>query len=68
MPTVVTARNAIADPGAFGFSNISDAALAQQHAGGSASDHVFYDDLYPTTSWHEVLADRATQQLAAGSR
>ena len=60
-------NQALADPAAFGFSNVSDAA-APGHAPGDTSydtnqiaddpsEYMFWDDLHPTAAVHAILAD-----------
>lgn len=70
-------REIQADPVAFGFVNAVDPARASDGSGtppsiadatdmGTVVDpdgHVYYDDVYPTSRFHELLAERALDAL-----
>lgn len=54
---------AVSNPGAFGFSNVTDPAwtgnLSSSHSGNlapDASSHLFFDGLHPTAAAHALLA------------
>lgn len=52
---------AVADPGAFGFTNVTDQALGL--SGIDADEYLFWDDLHPTTVAHNLLAQSAANVL-----
>jgi phospholipase/lecithinase/hemolysin len=70
-----------ADPAAFGFINADDPARAVIDQDGqpvdvsvtavgtviNPDDHLYYDDVYPTRKWHELVAARALEKLLANS-
>jgi len=74
---VTSPNNAVA----FGFTNADDPARVGVDDGGQPADvtvaevgtvvnpddHVFYDDVYPTQKWHQILAERALEKLTATS-
>jgi phospholipase/lecithinase/hemolysin len=47
-------RSVVANPGAYGFTNATDAYLASPS--GDPNTYVFYDDFHPTTATHAILA------------
>jgi cholinesterase len=49
---------AIADPGAFGFSNVTDACVAVPACLADSSGYLYWDDVHPTTVGHQLLAAR----------
>lgn len=61
-----TRSNQVAqDPGAFGFTNITDQLLLNPTAT-NPEGFFFWDDFHPTTQGHEVFADLFRNDLIAG--
>ncbi len=67
-------NEAIADPQAFGLTNVTDAAAPGLQPGASsydtnqiapnANEYLFWDDLHPTAAVHAILSQRALVVLA----
>lgn len=58
----------VADPSAYGFSNVTSNALAEfvnPAFDGPAADFLFWDQIHPTTKAHELFSQWATNALAA---
>ena len=55
--TAAIFASVFADPAAFGFSNVTDAAL--DASGVDPDTYLFWDDLHPTAAGHALLADFA---------
>jgi len=53
-------RDVAANPGEFGFSNVTDAYLT---TGGDPSGFLFWDSVHPTTNGHFFIADEAMRTL-----
>ena len=47
-------RSVVANPGAYGFTNATDAYLPS--VSGDPNAYVFYDDFHPTTATHAIIA------------
>jgi len=66
-------QDALADPGAFGLTNTTDAAAPGLSPGTSSyntnliaaepNEYLFWDDLHPTAAVHAILAERALSLL-----
>lgn len=56
----------LGDPGAFGFTNTTDACLDALlvDAVTDCSTFVFYDDIHPTVAAHALIAERFTAEVA----
>ncbi len=52
-------REAIANPAAFGFTNVISPCLAGLSACGSPDKFLFWDGIHPTTAAHRILGERA---------
>ncbi len=50
---------AIANPKAFGFTNVISACLSGDRACGNPDQFLFWDGIHPTTAAHRILAERA---------
>jgi len=59
-------REAIANPAAFGFSNVTSACLSGASSCGKPDQFLFWDGIHPTTAAHQVIAERAFSILEAG--
>jgi len=67
-------NEALANPGAFGFVNVTDAAAPGLQPGASSyntsqiaaqpNTYLFWDDLHPTAAVHAILAERALALFA----
>jgi len=57
--------NAIANPSAFGFTNVTDSCVGIFTACASPSTYLFWDEIHPTTAGHAVLADFAFASVQA---
>ncbi len=53
--------DAIADPAALGFTNVTDPAMGL--TGINADEYLFWDDIHPTTAAHKLLANDAANTL-----
>ncbi|MEZ6192264.1 MAG: SGNH/GDSL hydrolase family protein [Phycisphaerales bacterium] len=53
--------DAVANPSAYGFTNVTNAALGL--SGINADEYLFWDTVHPTTAAHNLLAMNATQAL-----
>ena len=52
------------DPGAFGFSNVTDPSPNFEIPNNfDGAGHVFWDDIHPTTEMHAIVADRVFADL-----
>ena len=56
-------KEAIADPAAFGFTNVISACLSGSHACSNPNQFLFWDSIHPTTVTHRILAERAFSVL-----
>ncbi|MEP0753350.1 SGNH/GDSL hydrolase family protein [Trichocoleus sp. Lan] len=52
-------REAIANPAAFGFTNVLNACLAGAGTSGSPDQFLFWDGIHPTTATHRILGETA---------
>jgi len=52
-------REAIANPAAFGFTNVTSPCLAGLSACGSPDKFLFWDGIHPTTAAHRILGETA---------
>jgi phospholipase/lecithinase/hemolysin len=59
-------REAIANPAAFGFTNVISACLSGSHACSNPDQFLFWDSIHPTTAAHRILGERAFSVLEAG--
>ena len=59
-------REAIANPKAFGFTNVISACLSGSSACGNPDQFLFWDSIHPTTAAHRILGKRAFSVLEAG--
>lgn len=57
---------AIANPAAFGFSNVTSACLSGSSRCGKPDQFLFWDGIHPTSAAHRVIAERAFSILEAG--
>lgn len=55
-------REIAADPAPFGLTNVTDRAL---YSASDADGFLFWDDVHPTTTGHQVMAERAVKELIA---
>jgi phospholipase/lecithinase/hemolysin len=55
------AEEVIADPAAYGFSDVTNPAFPTAIA--AADEYLFWDPIHPTTATHRLLADAVTAQL-----
>jgi len=49
--------DAIADPSAYGLTNVKDRAMTAAAQGKDINGYLFWDDVHPTTYGHRILAD-----------
>lgn len=56
-------REAIANPAAFGFTNVTSACLSVNRACSNPDQFLFWDGIHPTTAAHRILAERAFSML-----
>jgi len=52
-------RNAIANPAAFGFTNVSSSCLAGSQLCGNPDQFLFWDGIHPTTATHRIIGETA---------
>ncbi|PSB60300.1 GDSL family lipase [Chroococcidiopsis cubana CCALA 043] len=57
-------REVIANPAAFGFTNVTSAYLSGSGACGNPDQFFFWDDLHLTTAAHQIIGERAFAVLA----
>ena len=57
-------RQVLADPSAFGFTNVTDGALNDGVTTGQG--YLIWDDFHPTTAAHKLIADSAYDTLGIG--
>jgi len=58
-----TFQDIVADPGAFGLSNVTDPCFDGAGICGSPDEYLFWDSVHPTTKGHQVLADLVFDHL-----
>ena len=56
-------REAITNPAAFGFTNVTSACLTGSRACGNPDQFLFWDGIHPTTAAHRILGERAFAEL-----
>ena len=64
--TAQALRDVVADPGAFGFSNVEDACLELVACADGTLDQdgfLFWDSIHPTRATHELLGELALAQV-----
>jgi cholinesterase len=56
--TAALLRTVVADPGAYGFANVTDSCLdsAGTSVCGSPDQYLFWDDIHPSARTHQILA------------
>ena len=59
-------REAIANPKAFGFTNVISACLSGTNVSSNPDRFLFWDGIHPTTAAHRIIAERAFSVLEAG--
>ncbi|MFN6485834.1 MAG: SGNH/GDSL hydrolase family protein [Nostoc sp. DedQUE03] len=52
-------RDAIANPAAFGFTNVSSSCLSGSAICGNPDQFLFWDGIHPTTAAHRIIAESA---------
>jgi phospholipase/lecithinase/hemolysin len=58
-------QEVIANPAAFGFTNVTSACLPGFHACGNPDQFFFWDGIHPTTAAHRIIGERAFSVLEA---
>ncbi|OPY84297.1 MAG: Phosphatidylcholine-sterol acyltransferase precursor [Syntrophus sp. PtaU1.Bin208] len=53
--TAALMRSVVDNPGAYGFTNVTDACFDGSTVCGDPSTYLFFDDFHPTTATHEIL-------------
>jgi hypothetical protein len=56
-------HDVVADPGAFGFSNVTDPCFDGTTVSGDPDEYLFWDGVHPTTKGHRVLAGVVFEEL-----
>lgn len=56
-------NKAIADPGEFGFTNVTDSCLTESSVCANPDEYLFWDDIHPTTAAHELVGELAFSAL-----
>ena len=56
-------RDAIANPSAFGFSNVINSCMSSSRPCGNPDQFLFWDGIHPTTAAHRIIADTAFSAL-----
>jgi phospholipase/lecithinase/hemolysin len=51
------------NPGAFGFTNVTQPALVGNSVVPNPDNYLFYDDIHPTRRGHQILSDLAVQSV-----
>jgi phospholipase/lecithinase/hemolysin len=59
-------RDAIANPAAFGFTNVISACLSGSRACGNPDQFLFWDGIHPTTAAHRILGEAAFSAIQDG--
>jgi phospholipase/lecithinase/hemolysin len=56
-------RDAIANPVAFGFTNVISSCLAGSITCGNPEEFLFWDGIHPTTAAHRILGEAAVSAI-----
>jgi phospholipase/lecithinase/hemolysin len=56
-------NRAIADPGEFGFTNVTGSCLTESSVCANPDEYLFWDDIHPTTAAHELVGELAFSAL-----
>ena len=56
-------NRAIAHPGEFGFTNVTDSCLTTSSVCANPDEYLFWDDIHPTTAGHKLVGDLAYSAL-----
>jgi phospholipase/lecithinase/hemolysin len=59
-------RDAIANPAAFGFTNVISACLSGSRACSNPDQFLFWDGIHPTTAAHRILGEAAFSAIQDG--
>lgn len=60
-------KQAIAQPEEFGFTNVTDACLAENIVCSNPNEYLFWDDIHPTTAAHKFVGELAYSTLESKS-
>lgn len=56
-------RDAIANPSAFGFTNVMSSCMSSSRPCGNPDQFLFWDGIHPTTAAHRIIGDKAFSAL-----